>query len=232
MAKKKVDWMKQQELARLAQQNTYTLKLPMYAATFGLTVPQTTAARNDYLWSKYAYDFAKFLETEWGSAIMWKNQLNSGEPGVTQPLPSMGSEVQPPAGLPVMDDILGRWRTQVDFLKGHPAYTVAIGLDLGIEATEEPVQQMKPTFKLTAAPGGVVALKVKKDGHDAVAVFCQRGANPIPEKLGTYTKAGITDGRANLVAGTPEKRTYTVRYVDGDVEVGELSDACSISTQA
>lgn len=232
MSKKRPDWMKKPELERLAQQNTYTMKLPTYAATFGLTAPQTTAARTDYLWSQYACDFARMLETEWGSAVDWKTQLNSGGPGTTQPAPTVGTEVQPPAGSPVADGILSRWREQVDFLKSHPAYTVAIGLDLGIEATEEPVQQMKPTFKLTAQPAGVVALKVKKDGHQAAAVYCQRGANPIPEKLGTYSMASITDARANAVAGVPEKRTYTVRYVDGDVEVGELSDACSLSTQA
>ena len=232
MPKRSVDWMKSQELARLAQQDTFTMKLPTYAATFGLTAPQTTAARTDYLWSQYACDFARMLETEWGSAVDWKKQLNSGEPGTTQPVPTIGTEVQPPAGAAVADDILGRWRTLVDYLKNHMNYTPAIGADLGIEATEEPVQQMKPTFKLTAQPGGVVTLKVKKDGHQAAAVYCQRGANPIPEKLGTYSMASITDGRANLVAGTPEKRTYTARYVDGDVEVGELSDACSISTQA
>ena len=225
--------MKKAEMDRLVQFDTYSGKLPTYATLFSLTAAQTTATRNDYLWAKYAFDYTKRLETEWGSAVNWKTQLNSGPAGITQTLPSIGSQVQPPAGSPPADGILSRWRTQVDGIKSQAGkYTVAIGDDLDIEATLDPVQQMKPTFKLTAEPAGVVVIKVLKDGHGATTMFCQRGSNPVSEKLGTYTKATITDSRPNLVPGTPEKRTYTARYEDADQPVGEMSDACSISTQA
>ena len=229
MAKTK-PWMKASESEMLDQFDQFTLKLPGYIAKYGLTAPQATAARNDYLWLRYAITCAQQFEQEWRNRVIWKNQLKDGPKTSAAALaPGVGSEFVAPVAAAVPDGVLVRWRELVAAMKGHLNYDKADGTDLGVEAPLAPAQSMKPVARCQSRNHGV-EISVRKDGHEAVITWCQRGSETAPVKLGTYTRAVILDERPNLVAGQPEVREYTFQYCDGDVAVGEVSDVCRVTT--
>lgn len=232
MAKKTVDWMKKQLDAMISQFDQFTIKLPSYQVQFGITAGQCTAIRNDYLWAAYAVMLVNQFDAELKNRVMWRDHLLNG-PGSSSPatVPSIGSEFMPPAPAAVLDGILSRWRKLAEYIKNHLSYTLPIGLDLGIEATAAPAQATKPRFRSGVEVGGKLQFNLLMDGHDSVAVKCQRGAEPEPTLLGIYTRSKIEDDRPNLVPGQPEQRKYIAEYRDADKPVGQPSDVFCITKQ-
>jgi hypothetical protein len=229
--KKSVGWMEMSENNMLDQFDQFTLKLPGYGVKYGLSVPQTTAMRNDYLWLRHACTCTSQFEQELSTRVQWRNDLKNGpESSPAAQVPSIGSEFVAPIVPPVLNGVLPRWRALATYIKSHLNYEKADGLDLGIEPVVQPTQNMKPTAKLRVENGHVVRLNVFKDGHDSTIVWCRRGAEVVPTKLGVFRKAKILDDRPNLVAGQPEQRDYTLQYVDNDEPVGEVSDVLRVVT--
>lgn len=215
----------------LNQFNVFTMKLLAYAAKYGLSAAQTTAIRNDYLWLAHAITCTRQFQQEARTRAMWKNHLKDGPQSVAAAsVPSIGSEFSAPAVPAVPDGILVRWRLLVGYLKNHMYYDPADGVDLGIEATETPVQSMKPTAQLTIENGHVVRINVFKDGHDSVIVWCQRIGDAQPVRLGVFNRATVLDERPNVNPTAPEWREYTLQYQDNDKPVGQLSDVLRVVT--
>lgn len=216
----------------LNQMDVFTLKLggsSGYPTKYGLTTGQVTAARNDYLWLRHATTCTTQFEQEFLNRSAWKQALKNGPlSAAAAQVPMVGSEFVPPAVPAVPDGVLIRWRTLVNHIKGHANYEVADGVDLGIEAVETPSQQMTPTATFITTNGFTVKGRVKKDGHEAVAVYSRRGAEVVFTKLGVFTRATFTDARPPLAPGAPESRQYQLQYVDGDEPVGEMSSTYSV----
>ena len=96
MSKSK-SWIVPNEAGMLDQFDHFTLKLPSYAAKYGLIAAQTTAIRNDYLWLRYAITCTLQFEQEWRNRVIWKNQLKDGPKTTTAALvPGVGSEFVAP----------------------------------------------------------------------------------------------------------------------------------------
>lgn len=230
---KSLDWIKTLVSAMLDQFDVFTTKVgtgPMMTK-YGITAAQVTASRNDYLWARHAVTVAAQFEQEWRSRVSWKDSLLDGpKTAVAATVPSIGSEFSPPAPPAVPDGILLRWREFVGEIKAKPNYDKADGFDMGIEAVENPAQSMKPTARCKPVNGHSVRISVRKDGHDATCVWCRRGDEVQPVKLGVYLRATFLDTRENLVNGKPEVREYTFQYMDGDTLVGEVSDICRVTT--
>lgn len=216
--------MKAIESQMLDQYDQFTLKLPSYKIKYNLSDAQTTAIRNEYLWARYAVTCTSQFAQEYASRVAWKDKLKDGPvSGTPSQVPGLGSEFAAPAVPAVIDGVLGRWRDLVSQIKGHTAYDPADGLDLGIEAVQTPAQQMTPTATFTVINGFTAKARVRKDGHEAVAVYSRRGNEAGFTKLGVFTRASITDARPPLVPGVPESREYQFQYVDADQPVGEMS---------
>ena len=211
--------------------HVWTPFLPGYASKYGLSAPQTTASRNDYLWLNYAITCTRQFQQEAQNRAMWKNHLKNGpQTSVAATVPGIGSEFAPPAPAAVPDGVLIRWRALVAYLKNHMSYETADGVDLGIEATEAPAQVMKPTATLSVENGHVVRLNVFKDGHQSVIVCCQRNGDAQPVRLGVFNRATVLDERPNVNPTAPEWRDYTLQYQDDDAPVGVLSDVLRVVT--
>ncbi len=233
MRMKKQIWLPGQEASLLPVLNTMTLKLPGsgYPTKYGLTGAQTTAARNDFLWLQYGITIANQFQDEAKNRVEWKNKLKNGPQGAeASNVPGIGSEFVAPSVLVVLDGILPRFRALVNYIKNHPNYDVADGIDLGIEGAAVSAPVMKPTASQQSTGPTTVRHNVKKNGHEAVDVYCRRGSEEIATKLGRFTRARFDDNRPNLVAGQPECRVYTYQYVDNDQPVGELSDVYRVIT--
>ena len=209
--KKSVSWIQGTESAMLDQFDQFTIKIAGggYAAKYGLSPAQLTATRNDCLWLRYAITCTQQFEQEWRRRVMWKDQLKTGpSTSIAAQVPGVGSEFVAPAVAPVPNGVLTRWRDLVGYIKNHMNYEKADGVDLGIEAVNQPAQTMKPTARLRAENGHVVRIKAFKDGHDSVVVWCRRGNETQPVRLGVYRLSDITDDRPNLAPGVPEQREY------------------------
>ena len=232
MAKKTVDWLKKRLEEMLPQFDQFTLKIPSYKVLFGLTDAQVADSRKDYLWANYSVLCTAQFDLELKNRFGWRDHLLDGPTTpVAQQVPSIGTEFTPPQPPPVADGILPRWRKLVEQIKGHLAYTKAIGEDLGVEATAAPAQATKPRIRTCTESGGKVVLNIIKDGRDALALFCRRGNETQPSLVGVFTRSRIEDVRPVLVPGQPEVREYTAQYRDRDQPVGETSDACRLTKQ-
>ena len=226
-------WLAPNEALLLPQLNNLTLKLPGsgYPAKYGLTVAQTTAARNDYLWLAYSITIANQFQDEAKNRVQWKNKLKQGpqDPEASS-VPGIGSEFTPPVVPPVLDGIIPRFRALVNYMKNHPSYEVADGIDLSIEGAALPAPVMKPTASVRSTGPTTVRHSVRKNGHEAVDVYCRRGTEESATLIGRFSRARFDDGRPNLVTGQPECREYTYQYVDNDAPVGEVSDVYRVIT--
>ena len=230
---KKQIWLPTTESDLCPRLNSLTLKLPGsgYPAKYGLTAAQTTDARNDYLWLNYGVTVSLQCQAEAQNRSQWKNKLKNGPQGAeASTVPSIRSEFSAPNVPVVRDGIIPRFRALVNYIKNHPDYDVADGIDLGIEGTALSAPVMKPTAVLRATGPTTVRHSVAKNGHEAVDVYCRRGAEPAATKLGRYSRARFDDNRPNLVTGQPECREYTYQYVDDDEPVGEVSDVLRVIT--
>ena len=221
--------MKSNESQMLDQFDQFSLKLPSYKIKYNITDEQVTGNRSDYLWMRHAITCTSQFAQEYASRVAWKDKLKDGPASATAAqVPGLGSEFVAPNVPPVPDGVVGHWRDLVNHIKGHTAYDPADGLDLGIESVTTPAQQMTPTATFTTINGFTAKARVRKDGHEAVAVYSRRGNEPGFTKLGVYTRASITDARPPLTPGVPETREYQFQYVDGDQPVGEMSSIYSV----
>jgi hypothetical protein len=67
-----------------------------------------------------------------------------------------------------------------------------------------------------------------KEGHDALRVRSQRGAEVAWTELGTDINPPFIDNRAPLVSGPPEERRYQAAYVDNDVVTTDWSATLTV----
>ncbi|MBS4029404.1 MAG: hypothetical protein KGZ58_12310 [Ignavibacteriales bacterium] len=128
----------------------------------------------------------------------------------------------------VKDAIIKRIRDAAVVMKRHTNYTVSMGEDLGIVPPEIPgipggTENAMPVFQAVELPDRI-RLDWVKDVFDGVVVQCKRGNETTFTTLGTDTISPYEDTRANLSLGTPEIRTYRLRYLLKDEEVGQWSD--------
>jgi hypothetical protein len=115
----------------------------------------------------------------------------------------------------------------VQVIKASPAYTEAIGLQLGIVGSVEalPLLPAGPEFSLKVEQGDasqVVRVKFKKAGHMGVAIYARRAGGDWV-LLGIITSSPYLDERPLAVATQPEVREYRLRFWDNGSETGEWS---------
>ena len=218
--------------------NFVTKLTTVYNATFGITVAQVTALQNDYATIRYligeylpAFDAAK------RNRVAYKELMRGGKtlPGVPIPttpqaIPSATVAVTAPPATAVLPKIELRMRLLIKQLKANPAYTLAIGTDLGIVAPSSSPAETKPKVSALAKPSGAVALTWTKGKHDGVIIECKRGTETAFSFLDRDFKSPYVDTRPNALAGVPELRTYRLRYEKDGSPVGQFCDDVKVST--
>jgi hypothetical protein len=124
----------------------------------------------------------------------------------------------------------GRLRAVVRRVKSHPAYTTALGEQLGVVGPEDTtdLNTARPTLKATSVLAGAVTIGFNKSISSGIKIWSKRGAEPAFTFLATDTTSPYVDNRANLAAG-PELRQYQAQYLDGDDPVGLVSDTLSVT---
>lgn len=211
--------------------NNFNLKIPTYATLFGLVAGDTAAIANDTAAIIYMINQVELSKVNTQDRVAYKDLIKKGPIGaVGGAYP--GSFVPPttPAVI-VLPGINPRMRLLVKRLKAHPAYTVAIGEDLGIvrDVVVGPVIP-KPTGSARSLIGSQVQIKFVKSTFSGVMVESKRGSETAWSVLGTYIRSPFVDTRAPLIAGQPEVRNYRMVYVVGNDQTGDASDVLVVTT--
>lgn len=130
-------------------------------------------------------------------------------------------------------EIEARVRKFAKRVKGHRNYTEAVGIQLGIEGTQDTTDmtQAQPTLVANPLLRGVVEVAFNKSKADGVNIYSQRDGDSGFVFLARDTASPYVDNRALLVAGKPEVRKYRAIYVVNDAEIGLPSDDVNVVCQ-
>ena len=197
------DFLPSTETGLITWQENFVAKLATHAATLGATPAQIAQFTTDQTDTRNSLNSVQAARTTLQSLVKQKDALLEG--------------------------VNKRVRDAAVVFKRHPAYTQAIGEDLGIvpstdgRAPSIRLAETKPTFQSTMLPDKVRLDWVKGDS-DGVVVQCKRGAEANFTTLDKDTKSPYDDARRNLTADQPETRIYRMRYLSADTEVGSWSD--------
>ena len=210
----------------------FSNKMWVVGPGLGFTPAELTALAEDKTALQWIIvNMIEAYRTSMQELTAYKNILKDGPIGsVLSPIPTM-PPLPAPGPIPAAG-IVPRLRAMVQRIKTSPAYTNAIGEDLGIVAPEVTIETItaKPKCKAIALPNSEVRIEFVKGNYAGVLVEGKRGTGGW-ELLGRDNFSPYLDARPPQTAGQPEKREYRLRYLDGDEPVGEYSDVLMAVTK-
>ena len=120
----------------------------------------------------------------------------------------------------------------VAVIKVAEGYDESLGLQLGIVAQKDSVDQPLPTFKIRVAPGDVsqkVIIRYSRHGRPGVFIQCKVGDGDWDWDEGTVAMRSVyEDTRPLRVPGQPELRHYRLRYWDAK-PFGDWTDVVTVT---
>jgi hypothetical protein len=214
-------------------------KLPIYGPTLGLTPAQINNGVADNLTLAYGYGDWKTNLYEIGPAgTASLDLLASGTGSDPFVFPTYTAPAPPtlPAGITaVLPGALDRTFLLVQEMKAKPAYTLPMGLDMGIVGSETPPpppgDPVPPRIKVSVIQGAnseIARMKFFKDGHTGIhaEVRVNGGAWLL---LTSSDESPILDERPLLVPGQAEVREYRARFWDAGKPNGPWCDVVKVT---
>ncbi len=223
-----IDFVKQPDLEFTAQLEQLKANLPTYAAILGLSASDIGLAAtmaDSMSWIVLRNNAAPGFVQDWSKL---RDQVRLGKGGDTlQPMPVPPDVSTPPATILV--NVEKKYRALVKRIKSADAYTPGIGENLGIEApkTIPDFSTYKPVFKLKLTAGQVLIIW-KKLQAQGVNIYKKIDNGPWL-KLDFDGTPNYLDTSATPPAGSSQIWSYKLRYVKGDIEIGEPSLIVSIN---
>lgn len=207
----------------------WAAKIQTYGTLLGLSAAEKTQANVDAGFVQTLVNSVQGYKTFVSDVVGYKDivvyaPLGTGVPA-TPVVPSIFI-----VRLGALAAIVKRTQQLNERIRNHPAYTVAIGQDLGIIGPEVPPQTEPTNVQATALPGSDVRISYNKGRFAGVVIFSKRGAEPSFSQLSIDTNTPYVDTRDALTPGQPENRTYRLQLYDGDNPVGDYSDEVSVVT--
>jgi hypothetical protein len=206
--------------------NNFSLKFGTYATSLGFSAAEVTAVNNDAAMLAFLVLLAEIYTNAKKQRVDYKNLIKDGPIGT----PGGPVPVAPVTGaVPtvVAPGILPRMALLVQRIKTSPAYTDAIGQDLGIVATSvvalDTINE-KPVIKLVKK-GIQVEVQWTKGKADGVRIEVDRGTGTW-QFLAVDTVPHYTDTAPITAAATWQ---YRAMYLVNDEMVGQWSDVASIA---
>ena len=124
-------------------------------------------------------------------------------------------------------------RNLVRRIKAQPAYTTALGAQLGVEGSQNSTDltTAQPSLAGSDQTGGMVQLDFSKSKSDGVNIYGQREGDTGFVFLARDTSSPYVDNRPLLAVGKPEVRKYKAVYVLSDEEIGQFSHEITVTCQ-
>lgn len=220
----KTGYLPRSDKDRVVWLNNFAGKFAQVATGLGFVAADVTSVNNDTAMFAYLVNQVEVYTTAKEQRVDYKNLIKDGPIGT----PGGALPVAPAAGtVPtvVAPGILPRIQALVQRIKNAPTYTEAIGKDLGIIATNQPIDPAtwKPVLKLIMSGGQVEVQWVKGDA-DAVRIETDKGNGW--QFLAIDTVPHYTD--TTPIAG-PANWNYRAMYLLADERVGQWSDIVTIT---
>ncbi len=210
--------------------NNFNAKLPAYMSKYGLTPNDELDVANissDFAYRLQATHMVNAYNKQWTA---YKNALRDGLPA--------GAEVQPPmppnlGSVPVAVAPGGftRIQTLVKRIKASSAYSVADGLDMGIEGVETVVDYttLTPQVSIRTGSGGFPEIVWAKQGMDGIAIYKDNGDTRGFVLYDLDNHPNWQDKHALPPAGQSEIWKYKIIFRTNDEEVGQWSSVLSVT---
>jgi hypothetical protein len=212
------------EKDRLVWFNNFSDKFSKVATNLGFVATDVASVTNDAAMFSYLITCVEMYTTAKEQCVDYKNLISKGPIGAT------GSPVPPPLAMgmvptEVAPGIFPRISRLVERIKASPAYTEAIGKDLGIIGAQQTVDtdSMKPALKLVFK-GGQVEIQWVKGNADAIRIESDKGTGW--HFLAVDSVPHYTDTTAITTAATWK---YRAMYIISDELVGQWSDVASMA---
>jgi hypothetical protein len=208
----------------------FAAKLPLYIAKYNISAAEQADMTQSSVLFTYWLNYNNQLEEYKRKLAKYKNELRDGikdgsTPSVLPTFPSPGAV--PTATLP---GIFVRASSIGSRIKKHHVYTMADGLDLGIETTvvtAVDLQDAKPVITLRLIDGGMPEIQWKRKTMDAIEIHVDRGDGY--GFLAYDAHPHYTDDDVALEPGETAVYKYKAVYIKGDKRVGIWSDEVSIT---
>lgn len=211
---------------------TFATQLILANAQLSLPAPTVTAGAADARYLEYVTGSWLNATREFGPACTSAvDSLFDGPGPVPFVLPVFTAPALPAGVTAVGAGALTRIFALVGAIKLQPAYTEAIGLQLGIVGAEDTAANPVPTFTLKVERGDtteVVRVTFRKYGRPGVAIYSRRAGGPW-ELLAIDLNSPYLDERPLLVPAQPETREYRLQYYEADAPVGDFTAIASVS---
>lgn len=221
------DYVKAADLEFVAQLYNFAKKLPNYQVALGLTPEQMAAVDADDKFMAFVVIGSNAAGTyKQGWTDLKDAARKSDGAGLLNTFPTAVDISDPPPA--IAPGVEARFRALVRQIKANPAYTNAMGEDLGIVADQSSSALTKPTLNVKLQ-GAEPVISFKKLSSDGIKLYSKRGEETSFSFLAVDTRSPYVDNRPNLVPGTSEKRTYQAYFIVNDAQVGGVSDDISIN---
>ena len=227
---KKQPYLPGDENGQLAWLNNFVTKFSAsYYNVLGFVLADATAATNDLAFMTFVINFKNQMKTKTSDWVAYSSLAAYGQAGLPAlgAVPGVPSAGSPPTMVPL--NVYGRMATIVRRLKEHPAYTPAIGQDLGVIGADDLINPnlMKPVLTLELQAGHP-SVKWVKSAMQGVDLYVDRGAGTFVF-LARDTVPDYLDTFALPAAGASAVWKYKAIYVLSDTPCGQWSDVGCLS---
>jgi hypothetical protein len=204
--------------------SNYTAKLPIHAADCGISETEVTKTLADlayYIWVLQHWHPAVLRDAR--EATAFKTLIVNGNSSDTVSHPQTSTFPEPPPT--PAPGIQKRLFNQILRLKAGANYNEAVGHDMGVIATGNPVDRPVPEFTISVVmgeTGSVVRLDFKKYGHDGIWIESRTNGSEWAF-LAIDTVKPYLDKRPLAAGNIHETREYRMRWWDKSEAHGEWS---------
>lgn len=212
-------------------------KLPQYGTQLGLDPARVAEVIATCGFVGYVLrDWLTAVRVFGPAATSAVDLLLNGDGTATMVLPGFTAPPLPEGVAPVATGALTRIFDLVAVMKVSPAYTEAIGRDLGVVvhsggAAAVAADTHKPDIQVEVVGGKVcqaVRIHFIKHGHTGVWIECKRGEGKW-EFVAVDTASPYLDERPLLVARQPEVREYRVCFWDKGKPNGDWTNIVTVT---
>jgi hypothetical protein len=223
------DFISKSDQGKAAFLKNLALKLPGYAVLLGITPAEVASVQADAAMFNHILDRQEAYKTFNQGNTAYKNALRDGPLGA--PLGSLPVfPTLPVAPAVVLAGVIPRARKLAGRIKGSPAYTEAIGEDLGIVGDEQvlDIPNLKPMLTSRLDVGRPMIIWLKGPA-DSINIYVDRkngkgfvylATDSQPDYLDTFP---MPEGLDSVVWD------YKGIYRIGDDPVGQFSEPISVT---
>ncbi|MCB0516886.1 MAG: hypothetical protein R2798_09675 [Chitinophagales bacterium] len=199
-----MDYLPKSEAALLNWLDNYSKKIEIHGATLGLSPEEIKAEQQICTETQEAIFLVQNKKDELKAAVKAKDQL-------------------------IKDKLSGILRQGVARKKTQPAFTDAIGEDLGIRGSKDifNADAFVPEAKI-AVVGNVVRISFKKKGTEGVNIYKRRKGSAEWVFLARDTRSPYDDRIVLENAAQPEHYEYRLFGVVNDAEIGQPSQILEV----